>query len=105
MNFDSTPKSMATLFIISNSVQWKDVLYHSIASRGIDQVVSRNLESIPSGLFFVFINIVGNFFLLNLFMGIVISKYNRERELNGKNFYLTDEQKKWVKNRLNILQA
>jgi hypothetical protein len=46
---------------------------------------------------------VGNFFLLNLFMGVVISKYNRERELNGKNFYLTEEQKKWVNNRLNIL--
>jgi len=103
MNFDSTPAAMSTLFIISNSVQWRDTMYHALQARGSDLVASRELVSIPSGLFFTFIIIVGNFFLLNLFMGIVISKYNRERELNGKNFYLTEEQKKWVKNRLNIL--
>jgi len=103
MNFDSTPDAMSTLFIISNSVQWRDTMYNALQARGLDYIASREIESVPSGLFFTFIIIVGNFFLLNLFMGIVISKYNRERELHGKNFYLTEEQKKWVKNRLNIL--
>ena len=103
MNFDSTPNSMATLFIISNSVQWRETFYTAVYARQLDVIASKDMQSIPSGLFFIFIIIVGNFFLLNLFTGIVISKYNRERELNGKNFLLTEEQNKWAKNRLNIL--
>ena len=103
MNFDSTPNSMATLFIISNSVQWRETFYTAVHARELDLIASKDMVSIPSGLFFIFIIILGNFFLLNLFTGIVISKYNRERELNGKNFLLTEEQKKWIKNRLNIL--
>ncbi len=35
----------------------------------------------------------------------MIAKYNREQELFGKNFMLTDDQKKWVKNRLEIIYA
>jgi hypothetical protein len=49
--------------------------------------------------------ILGNFFVMNLFIGVLISKYNREKELQGKDFMLTESQKKWVKNRMNILQS
>ena len=35
--------------------------------------------------------IVGNFFLLNLFVGVVISTYNREKEVLGRNFLLTEK--------------
>ena len=38
-------------------------------------------------------------------IGVLISKYNREKELQGKDFMLTESQKKWVKNRMNILQS
>jgi len=38
MNFDSTLDSMATLFIISNAVQWNDVLYHVLKIKGIDRI-------------------------------------------------------------------
>jgi hypothetical protein len=43
--------------------------------------------------------VIGNFFLLNLFVGVIITTYNREKELVGKDFMLTDMQKKWLKNR------
>ena len=36
MNFDSTPNAMSTLFIISNSVSWKDTMYHAMQARGLD---------------------------------------------------------------------
>jgi Ion transport protein len=41
-------------------------------------------------LFFISIVIIGNFFVSNLFIGVIIAKYNREQELFGKNFMLTD---------------
>jgi hypothetical protein len=42
---------------------------------------------------------------MNLFIGVIIAKYNRERELSGKNHMLTESQKKWIKNRMNIIYS
>jgi len=53
----------------------------------------------------VLIIVVGNFFLMNIFVGIIITKYNRERELAGKYFMLSDEQKKWVHDRIMIISS
>jgi len=44
--------------------------------------------------------IVANFFLLNLFVGVVISTYNREKETLGRNFLLTEKQRKWLENKI-----
>ncbi len=49
--------------------------------------------------------VIGNFFLLNLFVGVIITTYNREKELVGKDFMLTDIQKKWLKSRKMIVSA
>lgn len=54
-------------------------------------------------LFFVSIIVIGNFFFLNLSIGVIIAKYNREKELFAKDLLLTEEQTKWVKFRMNIL--
>lgn len=56
-------------------------------------------------IYFVLVVIVGNFFLINLFVGIIITTYNREKELVGKDFMLTDLQRKWLKNRKVIVAA
>lgn len=35
---------------------------------------------------------------MNIFIGVIIAKYNRETELGGgKEYLLTEAQKKWVK--------
>ena len=47
------------------------------------------LSEIPI-LFFIAIVIIGNFFISNLFIGVIIAKFNREQELFGKNFMLTE---------------
>lgn len=33
---------------------------------------------------------------MNLFVGVIISAYNREQERLGKNFMLSKEQKQWI---------
>ncbi len=49
-------------------------------------------------IFFIFIIVFGNFFIMNIFIGVIIAKYNRETELGGgKEYLLTEAQKKWVK--------
>jgi Ion transport protein len=56
-------------------------------------------------IYFVLAVVIGNFFLLNLFIGVIITKFNREKELAGKDFMLSDEQKQWVQNRMMILHS
>ena len=46
-----------------------------------------------------------SFFILNLFVGVVITTYSREKEKLGKNFLLTDNQKKWLEAKLLIIEA
>ena len=82
-------------------------MFHAAKAQGKDimPVDGNGLENPYFTIFFVLIVILGNFFVLNLFIGVLISKYNREKELQGKDFMLTESQKKWVKNRMNILQS
>ena len=61
--------------------------------------------STGSILLFMGIVVFGNFFIMNIFIGVILAKYNREKELAGKNYMLTESQKKWVKNRLDIIYA
>ena len=49
--------------------------------------------------------IVGSFFLINLFVGVVISTFNSEQDKIGKNDLLTDKQKEWIDARLLILRS
>lgn len=74
-------------------------------SNGIDMVESETLTYPMAVIYFVIVIIVGNFFLINLFVGVIITTYNREKELVGKDFMLTDLQKKWLKNRKVIVAA
>jgi len=82
---------MSTLFIISNSISWSEIMYQASKSRGKDMTPNLygGLSVIPI-LFFIAIVIIGNFFISNLFIGVIIAKFNREQELFGKNFMLTD---------------
>lgn len=41
------------------------------------------IEAPLTSIYFVVIVIFGNFFIMNLFIGVIISQYNREKELLG----------------------
>ena len=43
--------------------------------------------------------------LLNLFVGVVISTFNREKEKIGGNNLLTDRQKEWLDLRLLVINS
>jgi len=53
--------------------------------------------------FFVVFMVIGSFFILNLFVGVVISTYNREKERLGKDFMLSTEQKQWVETKMLVI--
>jgi hypothetical protein len=92
LNFDNILQSMSSLFVVSNSIGWAEIMYHASKVRGIDMTSNYEdaIKVIPT-VFFIVIVTFGNFFLINLFIGVIISKYNRERELAGKDYMLTEE--------------
>lgn len=49
--------------------------------------------------------IVMNFFITNIFVGLVVSSYNREKDKYGEFYLMTDDQKKWIKTKILIARA
>jgi len=93
---------MVTLFTMSNTVGWALLMYRGEATRGIDlEPISKSRPYLA--FFYIAFILVGSFFILNLFVGVMISTYNREKERLGKHHLLTQEQKKWVQAKLLVI--
>ena len=94
-NFDNILSSMMTLFQISMLCSWSSVMYQGMSVTGIDSDVIVNFKAYNSVYFVVFV-MIGAFFTLNLFVGIVISTYNREKDKLEKDYLLKEKQKEWL---------
>lgn len=65
-------------------------MYAGMSSRGVD-MIPKQFNNPFYFIYFVVFIIVCNFFITNLFVGVVISTYNREKEKLGKLFLLTKD--------------
>jgi len=79
-------------------------MYEAMGTRG-HGLTKRHMSRQYLSVFFIVYILVCSFFILNLFVGVVITTYNREKEKLGKNFLLTDQQKKWLDTKLLIIEA
>ena len=67
-------------------------MYHMMNSHDAESQQVPTFHNQPLfSLFFMMYIIVGAFFTTNLFVGVVISAYNREVTRLGKNFMLTEK--------------
>lgn len=91
-SFDNVFEGMRTCFQMATTSNWAEIMFTSINAYKIDYqpVKDYNIEWIP---FFILFIIFGAFFMLNLFVGVVISTFNREKDKIGGNHLLTDSQK------------
>lgn len=95
-SFDNILFAMLTLFEMSTTEGWVAVMWSGVDAKGIDlQPVFEN--QIWWVFFFIFFIIVGSNFLLNLFVGVVIGKFNEQRDIIEKDFMLSEHQKAWLK--------
>jgi voltage-dependent calcium channel T type alpha-1G len=76
-NFDNVGIATITLFVMATTSGWSDIMNYSVTSTDIDYVASSE-SSIFWTFFFISFIIVGSFFFLNLFIGVVISTFNSE---------------------------
>jgi hypothetical protein len=78
-NFDNILNAMVLLFEIITKEGWMDVMYNGIDSTGVGLQPKLNNSPILI-IYFVSFIIAGNIFMLNLFVGVVIDKFNRLKD-------------------------
>ena len=87
--FDNVIEAMKSLFQMATTSGWSDIMFQSLKVTEIDYV-----QNEKTGMYWIIFHIifiiVGAFFLLNLFVGVVISTFNREQDKIGGNNLLTD---------------
>jgi hypothetical protein len=94
-NFDHIGNAILTMFEVSTAEWWVGIMYDCIDAVDFDHAPSPDNRPYM-GLFFVVFHIVGNFFLLNLFVGVVIYNFNSVKSQMDGLSLLTEEQKLWV---------
>ena len=95
-NFDNILNAMGTLFEMSTTEGWVNIMYAGVDSRGPDMQPIRDYAEGWS-FFFVAFMVVGSFFVMNLFVGVVIDNFNTMKERLGGSAFLTESQRLWVK--------
>ena len=91
-NFDDISQSMMTLFIVSSLEGWPDIMYQGLDITRVD-FGPKFQGNIKQAIFFIVFILIGSFFLLNFFVGVLFLKYSeaQKREVAG----FTEEQLTW----------
>ena len=108
-NFDNMANALVTLFVMSTTNGWSKIMSYTIASTSIDnQPFSPNDSSARNPLwiiFFIIFQIIGGFFFLNLFVGVVLNTFYKQSQKLGGGELLTDKQKVYIETRLLVLKS
>eukprot|EP00803_Ostreobium_quekettii_P004182 evm.model.scf_87.7 EVM.evm.TU.scf_87.7 scf_87:110745-119200(-) len=96
VNFDNIGRALMALFEMATLEMWLDVMYDGVDAAGVDeQPIQGNNPFIC--VFFILFIIVGSFFVLNLFVGVTIDKFNEmQQKQEGRSLLLTTEQEQWL---------
>jgi len=84
-NFNNVGAAMLTLFEISTTEGWADVMMAAIDATDIGMQPVRD-NNMFWAFFFVLFIMVGSFFVVNLFVGVIIDNFNRMKAALGGDF-------------------
>jgi hypothetical protein len=65
---------MLTLFNVASLEGWPDVMLIALDAVGVDQGPEME-ASVINGFFFIVFILIGSFFLMNFFIGVLFMKY------------------------------
>jgi hypothetical protein len=95
-NYNNIFNSMLTFFEICSLEMWPGRMYAAIDAVGIDHVPQLDYNIGVSLLFIIFIFLT-SFFIMNLFISVIVDKFNEEIKKRQGSHKFTEEQKEWVK--------
>ena len=84
-NFDNILEAMMTLFIVSSLEGWPDIMYHSLDIVGEDKGPLFE-NSVEQSIFFIVFILIGSFFFLNFFIGVLFLKYTQAKNNETKGY-------------------
>lgn len=98
-SFNNIGKAMLTLFEISTTEAWVDVMLASVDATGVDMQPIRDQN--PGWVwFFITYMIVSAFFFMNLFVGVLYDKFmemKKKYEVEGRTVFLSRSQTEWLR--------
>ncbi|CAE7641000.1 NaCP60E [Symbiodinium pilosum] len=96
-NFDNLLVGTISLFEISTTEGWVDVMLAAVDSRGPYLQPRRDANEFIGSLLFVAFMLIGSFFVLNLCVGVIIDNYNKQKSASDASCVLvTETQAAWM---------
>jgi hypothetical protein len=74
-NFDNMVNALITLFTMTTTAGWAEMMIHTISSTELDYIPDFNTRNTFWILFYMFFMIVSTFFFMNLFGAVVINTF------------------------------
>eukprot|EP01059_Diplonema_ambulator_P035238 TRINITY_DN8219_c0_g1_i1.p1 TRINITY_DN8219_c0_g1~~TRINITY_DN8219_c0_g1_i1.p1 ORF type:complete len:2180 (+),score=671.96 TRINITY_DN8219_c0_g1_i1:76-6615(+) len=104
-SFDNLGSSWVTLLQVAALSGWMDIMYNAVDSNGIiDEKPIRDNRPLLA-LFFVAWIFAGAFFVMNIFTGVVVDHFSRQKlQLDGS-IFLTDRQEQSLRVKKIIMNA
>eukprot|EP00818_Percolomonas_sp_WS_P004549 CAMPEP_0117439440 /NCGR_PEP_ID=MMETSP0759-20121206/2566_1 /TAXON_ID=63605 /ORGANISM="Percolomonas cosmopolitus, Strain WS" /LENGTH=1994 /DNA_ID=CAMNT_0005231155 /DNA_START=388 /DNA_END=6369 /DNA_ORIENTATION=- len=94
-HFDHLPSALLVLFEVGSIENWPDISNVAVSAVGVDMQPKQD-HNIFAALYFVFFVAIGAMFIVNLFVGVVLSNFNRIKEEEDGSLMLSEQQKDWV---------
>jgi len=95
LNFDTTLDSLLSLLTIQSTEGWIDVMWDSVDA--VNPYYQPKVNNQPGYIIYMMLMVVIICMLfLNLFVGVVIETFNREKERLSYNQMLKSSQKSWI---------
>lgn len=94
-DFDNVLRGIQTFFEMTTTEGWVTIMLASVDATGIDMQPVENNSELWS-LFFIAFIMVGTFFVMQLFVGVVIENFNRMKEKLDGTYLLTAAQREWL---------
>jgi hypothetical protein len=96
-NYNNFFISMLTFYEVSTLEMWPDIMFMAIdSSEEVDDARSENNRPLIAVIFVTFIFIT-TFFVMNLFISVIVNKFQEEKEKTEGVAGLSEDQKEWVK--------
>eukprot|EP00919_Chromeraceae_sp_WS-2016_P046321 GHVR01110071.1.p1 GENE.GHVR01110071.1~~GHVR01110071.1.p1 ORF type:complete len:491 (+),score=101.81 GHVR01110071.1:113-1585(+) len=94
VNFDNVANALIALFQVSSTEGWLDVMVDGIDSVGPHKQPKHDHRWWIS-IYFMLFMIVGNFFAINLFVGVIIDNFTQMKNDRSGGF-ITESQERWL---------
>lgn len=94
-SFDNVVRGYQTLFQMTTGEGWVDIMLAGVDATEVDMQPIRNHRERWT-LFFISFMLVGTFFLMQLFVGVVIENFNQMKEKLDGTYLLSSTQREWL---------